>query len=215
VNVWAIVPIKPLMRSKSRLAPVMDVGQREALSREMLTHTLAVLSEARTLAGILVVSRDSAALSVARNFDVRTIQEGGAPELNTALARATKVTVAWGARGTLVLPSDLPLLQVEDVEAILENSRFLKRVVVAPDRHGDGTNALLMTPPGLIEYGFGKGSFARHVQRAEQAGAEVRIYRSPTVELDLDTPEDLELYRAFVEGQDLGEPAWPASTTKG
>jgi 2-phospho-L-lactate guanylyltransferase len=186
---------------------MLDVRQRETLSREMLIHTLSVLTEIRTLAGILVVSRDSAALSVTREFDVRTIQESGAPELNAALARATQVTVAWGARGTLVLPSDLPLLRVEDVEAILEDGQFLRKVVIAPDRHDDGTNALLVSPSGLIEYGFGKGSFERHVRRAEEAGADVRVYRSPTVELDVDTPKDLELYRAFLEEQDLGEPA--------
>ncbi len=70
-------------------------------------------------------------------------------------------------------------------------------MVIAPDRHGTGTNALLVSPVGLIEYDFGENSFQRHCQRAREAGARLEIVNLPTLGLDLDLPEDLELVRKF------------------
>ena len=195
---WAIIPVKPLYRSKSRLSGVLSPEERETLSRTMLEHTLEVLTMCDSVHGVLVISRDPAALAVARAYDANTVQESGSPELNAALTRASQFVSTWGAKRVLVLPSDLPLLTLEDVRGLLDNGRSLREVVVAPDRREDGTNALVLKPPGLFEFGFGKGSFATHLERAAQAGAQVREFRSPTVALDVDLPEDLALYLATV-----------------
>ena len=199
MTTWAIVPVKPLYRSKSRLAGVLSPEEREALSRMMLENTLSVLTSYQAVSGVLIVSRDPAALAVAREYGVNTVRESGSPELNVALTRASRVVTTWGAKRALVLPSDLPLLTLDDLEGLLEaEERHLREAVAAPDRHEDGTNALVMKPPGLFEFGFGKGSFAVHLQRAAQAGAYVREFRSPTIALDVDLPEDLALYQATV-----------------
>ena len=197
MTTWAIVPVKPLYRSKSRLSSVLSPNERKTLSRNMLEHTLDVLSSSALVDGILMVSRDPEALSIARARNVNTVQESGSPELNAALTRASKVCAAtWNAKRVLVLPSDLPLLTSQDVEAILTERHYPSEVVIAPDRRDDGTNALLLKPPALFEFAFGPASFATHLERAASAGATVNEYRSPTVALDLDLPEDLELYRA-------------------
>lgn len=210
MNIWAIVPVKPLNRAKSRLAPVLTAEQREALSRQMLETTLQTLKEVQGIKGVLVISRDSAALAFARKLEVHTVSESGAPELNNALTRATEVVSAWHVRGVLVLASDIPLMRVEDIEGMLALANGDPAVVIAPNRREDGTNALLIKPPGLIPYRFGKNSLDKHRAEAESIGVPVYTYRSPTISLDVDTPPDLDTYREILGGQ--GIPAGLEST---
>jgi len=208
VNIWAVVPVKPFNRSKSRLAPVLSGKQREALSRQMLEQTLRTLSQVKEINGILVISRDSAALSLARQFKAQTVQESGTPELNEALTRATQVVEAtWNATSVLVVSSDIPLLRVEDVKGIIDLADTVD-VVLATDRRCDGTNLMLIRPPALIPYRYGQGSFQRHADEARRVGIEPKIYASPTAALDIDVPADLDLYREMLIERDLKEPAW-------
>lgn len=124
------------------------------------------------------------------------MQENGAPQLNVALARATVLVKHYVTRGVLIVPADLPLLTPEDVHAMLDRAKYPPVVVVAPDRHRLGTNALLVCPVGLIDYEFGPGSFQRHCQLARQAGARLEICELPSVALDVDFPEDLDIIEA-------------------
>jgi len=141
----------------------------------------------------LVVSRDQSALSLARAHGARTVQEKGAPELNIALTRATIVAKSYATRGVFIVPSDLPLITEEDVYAMLNRVNDPPVVVVAPDRRRKGTNALLVCPVGVIEYEYGPNSFELHCQNARQAGARLEICDLPSLALDMDLPEDLEL----------------------
>jgi 2-phospho-L-lactate guanylyltransferase len=184
-----------LKRGKSRLAGILTEEERTQLNQDLLEKTLKTLSELKELDQVLVVSRDTHALTIARNYGARTVQEDGQPHLNTALARATVVAQLHATRGILVLPADLPLLTPEDVLVLIDRAIQAPVVVIAPDRHRKGTNALLMVPPGLIEYDFGDGSFERHCERARQAGARLEIVELPSLALDLDLPEDLEMVR--------------------
>jgi 2-phospho-L-lactate guanylyltransferase len=201
MTLWAIVPVKPLRRGKSRLAGTLSEDERTVLNQELLEHTLTVLSNLKELAQVLVVSRDPHALTIARNHGAKTVQEDGQPHLNTALARATVMAQVHSIRGILVLPADLPLLTADDVRALIDRAAKPPVVVIAPDRHGKGTNALLMVPAGQIEYDFGEGSFQRHCDRAKKSGARLEIVELPSLGLDLDLPEDLEMIRKLkVEG---------------
>ncbi|MGB2910068.1 MAG: 2-phospho-L-lactate guanylyltransferase [Anaerolineales bacterium] len=190
---WAIVPVKPLRRGKSRLAGVLSPEERNDLNRRLLTHTLETLNAIPEIEQILVISRDQAALSLAREHGARTVLENGAPELNVALARATIVAKNYATRGLLIVPADLPLISPEDVIAMLDIAVDPPVVVLAPDHRRQGTNALLVCPIGLIEYDFGPGSFQRHCERALQAGARLEILELPSLALDMDMPEDLEM----------------------
>jgi 2-phospho-L-lactate guanylyltransferase len=191
VTIWAIVPVKPLRRAKSRLSEVLSREDRSELSQQMLTHTLEVLGEINSIERTLVVSRDSRALALARKLGARTVTERGSPQLNRALIRATLVARRYSVSAVLVLPADLPLLTREDVETLIEKASDPPVVVIAPDRRGSGTNALLSSPPGLIEYAFGPESFPSHVERARKAGARVEICELPSLALDVDLPDDL------------------------
>jgi 2-phospho-L-lactate guanylyltransferase len=193
MTLWAIVPVKPLRRGKSRLANVLSEEERADLNRKLLVHTIDTLIEIPEIEQVLVVSRDQGALALAREHGARTVQENGAPQLNIALARATVVAMNYVTRGVLIVPADLPLISAEDVRAMLEKVQNPPVVVVAPDRHHQGTNALLVCPVGLIDYDFGPDSFQRHCDRAQEAGARLEICELPSLALDVDLPEDLDL----------------------
>lgn len=193
MTLWAIVPVKPLRRGKSRLAGVLTEEERAELNRRLLAHTLDTLTVIPEIEHVLVVSRDPAALALAREHGARTVQENGAPHLNVALTRATVVAKNYSTRGVLILPADLPLITPEDIQAMLKLAQRPPVVIVAPDRHRQGTNALLICPVGLIEYDFGLGSFQRHCDRAKAAGAHLEIFELPSLALDVDLPEDLKM----------------------
>jgi 2-phospho-L-lactate guanylyltransferase len=197
MTLWAIVPVKPLRRGKSRLAGALSEDERTDLNRSLLQNTLKTLSELKEVEEILVISRDPHALTIARNYGARTVRENGQPELNTALQRATVVAQVYSTGAVLILPADLPLITAKDVRTLIERAGEPPAVVIAPDRHGTGTNALLISPSGLIEYDFGENSFQRHCQRAREASARLEIVNIPSLGLDLDLPEDLELVRQF------------------
>jgi 2-phospho-L-lactate/phosphoenolpyruvate guanylyltransferase len=195
MTLWAIVPVKPLRRGKSRLAGTLTEDERTALNQNLLERTIKVLSTLKELDQVLVVSRDPQALIVARNQGAKTVQEDGQPHLNTALKRATVMAQVHSTRGVLVLPADLPLLTPDNVRVLIDRAVKPPVVVIAPDRHGKGTNALLMVPAGQIEYDFGEGSFHRHCERAKESGARLEIVELPSLGLDLDLPEDLEMIK--------------------
>jgi 2-phospho-L-lactate guanylyltransferase len=194
--IWAIVPVKPFMRAKSRLSGVLTPQEREGLSREFLGHALDVLSQVRSISQTVVVSRDPAALALAHERRVRTVTEAGAPDLNAALTRATQVAVAARVAGVLILPTDLPFLSADDIGQLIAPDGDGPRVSIAPDRREDGTNALFVVPPGLLNYAFGTHSFSKHLELAQAAGMPVRVCRLPGLALDVDGPEDLSLYLA-------------------
>ncbi|MEJ2265988.1 MAG: 2-phospho-L-lactate guanylyltransferase [Anaerolineales bacterium] len=204
MTLWAIVPVKPLRRGKSRLSPVLTEEERADLNRRLLMHTVDTLKSIAEIEHVLVISRDPAALALSREHGARTVQENGAPHLNVALARATLVAKNYATRGVLIVPADLPLITPEDVRLMLDKVQDPPVVVVAPDRRQQGTNALLVCPAGLIEYDFGPGSFKRHCERARAAGARLEILELPSLELDMDLPEDLELVGETLEGLDDG-----------
>ncbi|MFC2025703.1 2-phospho-L-lactate guanylyltransferase [Chloroflexota bacterium] len=199
MSFWAIVPVKPLRRGKSRLAKVLTQEERTNLNRHLLIHTLNTLSATPQIDQTLVISRDQAALSLAREYGARTVQENGSPQLNVALERATMVAKNRASRGVLIVPADLPLLACEDISTMIEQSSNPPVVVISPDRHRQGTNALLLCPVGIIEYDFGENSFERHCDLAKSANAKLVICDLPSVALDMDYPEDLELAGDAIE----------------
>ena len=193
MSLWAIIPVKPLRHAKSRLSSMLTPEQRYQLAQAMFRHVLSVVTQAAPVSGALVISRDTKALAIARELGAKTLQEGADSNLNPALLRATLVVQSWRAEAAIVLPADLPFITVADVEAIAGLSTD-RSIVIATDSERDGTNALLARPPGIIDYAYGAGSFARHIQQAETAGIAVRQYDSPRALLDIDVPEDLRTY---------------------
>lgn len=194
MSLWAIVPVKPLKNAKSRLSAVLSPEQRYALAGAMFRHVLSVVTKVPEVSGVLVISRDTKALAIAREMGAKTIQESAISDLNPALMRATMIVKSWRVEAVLILPADLPFVRADDIQALIDLGQN-DSIVIATDHNGDGTNALLVRPPGLIQFDYGPGSFQRHIASATSAGCEVKIYHSDRLASDIDVPEDLALYR--------------------
>jgi 2-phospho-L-lactate guanylyltransferase len=195
---WAIVPAKPFQEAKSRLAPSLSVEERAAVARGLLQRTLRTLLEVPGLDRVAVVSRDREALIVALELGAEALVEEG-EGLNPALSHAAGRAISAGATRILVIHTDLPMLQPEDVTAILEAGETAE-IVIAHDRHQAGTNALMM-PPGAIPYAFGQNSYHAHLDLARAAGYEPAIVARAGLAFDVDYPGDLdELTVAGPEG---------------
>ncbi|MCW5878301.1 MAG: 2-phospho-L-lactate guanylyltransferase [Anaerolineales bacterium] len=188
---WAIVPVKPLRRGKSRLAGVLSEDERAALNQRLLLQTVDVLSRVPDVKNILVISRDPEALALAREQGARTLQEDGAPHLNVALQRATVVAKTYMATSILIVPADLPQITTTDIQALIDAASQPGVAVIAPDHRREGTNALLLNPVGDFPYDFGPDSFARHSRLAQEAGLQVKVLELESLAHDVDVPEDL------------------------
>ncbi len=191
---WAVVPVKPLRRAKSRLARALRADQRTALARALLACTLDVLASVDRIAGTVVVSRDLTVHDLARAKRAIPLAETEAG-LNSAIAQARDWVTARGASALLVVPTDLPLLTALDVESMIDLAVEPACVVIAPDRRDAGTNALLVRPPHAIRPAFGAASFEAHCRQAVHSGIAAHVFRSATIALDLDVPDDLRLYK--------------------
>jgi 2-phospho-L-lactate guanylyltransferase len=200
---WAIVPVKPLNRNKSRLSSVLSKNERSELNHRLLVQTINTLNSTSEIENILVISRDNKTLAVARKHGAQTVLEQRGSELNVSLERATIVAKTYTTRGVLILPADLPLLTKADITMLLDKVNDPPVVVIVPDRNHIGTNALVVCPAGLIEYEFGQGSFERHCRRALEEGARLEICELPSLALDMDLPEDLKRIEEEFEGFDL------------
>lgn len=200
MSVWVIIPVKPLRLAKSRLSKVLTPEERQHFAETMLRHVLGVVQQVPDVAGTLVISRDTRALALAREYNAKTIQESGSPELNNALMRATSIVASWHADAVLILPADLPLIAAADVQAILAlGDKPHPTIVLTTDRNRDGTNALFVRPPGAIKYAYGEGSFHRHAVRARDAGVDVQVYQSDRLLQDIDLPEDIDNYHRMIQ----------------
>jgi 2-phospho-L-lactate/phosphoenolpyruvate guanylyltransferase len=218
MTTWAIVPVKPLRYGKSRLAHILSPEERAALTTSMLNRTLQTLNQVTGIYRSLVISRDPAALKIARDHGAYTYGEGEKQDLNIALARAAHLAAAQEATGLLIIPADLPLISVEDVEMMLagvgprlhfsrpaahgNNGGFRfnrpRAITICSDRNENGTNALYVSPPLGFEFSYGEGSFARHLQQAEDLGMRSRIVHAPGLKFDLDTEEDWHAYQTIM-----------------
>lgn len=215
MSLWAIIPVKPLKNAKSRLSPVLTPDQRYEFAQAMFRHVLSVVTTVSYITGVVVISRDTKALSIAREMGAKTIQEGMVSDLNPALLRATAVVRSWRADGVLILPADLPFINVDDIKAMVRlSNQDIPSIVIATDDEGDGTNALLVRPPGVIEYSYGRGSFQQHIENAHKARANVISYYSDRLALDIDVPEDLQTYHKILTQGRFGHlPIFPQQDT--
>ncbi len=189
----AIVPVRSLEGAKSRLGEVLDPEERRDLVVDLLRRTTRALRDATTIDTFIVVSRDEDALDIARDSGGIALRQtlGG---LNSALEQARDTAIDLGATALVVVPGDIPLIEapiVDDLVRSLPGPDATPRLVVlVPDRHGRGTNLLVLRPAGVIPFAFGGDSRSAHRDLAAAAGA-CYLERGGILSLDLDTPDDL------------------------
>lgn len=194
----AILPVKSFGAAKQRLAGALGAGSRQALAQAMFSDVLASLRRVPGLDAVAVVTADRVAESAALGERVRVLRDTEQAGQSPAALIGIRYALDAGFGRVLLVPGDTPLLDPAEVADLLERS---PAIAIVPDRHGTGTNALLLSPPDVFEPSFGPESFARHTSAARAASAAYSVERVPTLELDVDTPEDLAALAAALEGR--------------
>jgi 2-phospho-L-lactate/phosphoenolpyruvate guanylyltransferase len=197
MRIAVVIPVANLEGAKTRLGETLDAEERHDLVTRLLARTVETALAVDRVDDVLVVSPDREVLARTAELGARTLRQRSRG-LNAGVRDGREDVVAGGADAVLVLPIDLPLATPDAVEAILQALDETPdgaggAVVVVPDRHGTGTNALALRPPMAIDVAFGPNSRDAHRRRAGDAGATwVELPDSPLT-VDLDTPEDLML----------------------
>jgi 2-phospho-L-lactate guanylyltransferase len=192
VRVTAILPVKRFHRAKQRLKDALGTGSRGALVSAMFSDVLSALYRCSALDAVLVVSGEPAVRDLAVDPQAILIQDmtekGQSHAAHTGLARAA----ALGYERALLVPGDCPLIDPAELDGLIERSTAAGHdVVIVPDRHEWGTNALLLDPTGPFTPQFGPDSLSRHRDQAESRGMRYSVEPLPSLALDVDTAEDL------------------------
>jgi 2-phospho-L-lactate/phosphoenolpyruvate guanylyltransferase len=197
VRAVAVLPVKRFADAKQRLSTGLAPGTRRALAEAMLTDVLVALRRTEGLDEVVVVTAEPVAEALALGYGARVVSD--TREAGQSPAAQLGLDAVEGADVVLLVPGDCPALDPTQLTALLQSVEPAPSVVLVPDRHGTGTNGLLLHPPSAIEPSFGPGSRDRHTALAEEAGASLRVEEMPSLVLDVDTPDDLAAMREALE----------------
>jgi 2-phospho-L-lactate guanylyltransferase len=197
----AILPVKRFARAKQRLAPDLDNDARAALAEAMVRDVLRALARVEGLAGLILVTQEARAAALGPPFGAIVVEDPDEAGQSEAAALGIARARELGAERALLVPGDCPALVPGEVDGLLTGHSGSPEVVIVPDHHGSGTNALLLSPPEVIAPAFGPGSFTRHRDAAQQAGVPLIVAGPPSLVLDIDTGGDLLALREAREGK--------------
>jgi 2-phospho-L-lactate guanylyltransferase len=197
----AVLPIKSFTSAKQRLADAVAGADRRELAEAMVTDVLATLSGMSSLDYVVVVTAEPLAVRAAERVGAFVVHDPDEAGQSAAALRGIDAAVARGAERVLLVPGDCPAVDSGELSRLLDGAPGDPSVVIVPDRHGSGTNALVLTPPAAVEPSFGIGSLARHAACARAAGATVKVCDLPSLGLDVDTPDDLAALRSALDAR--------------
>jgi 2-phospho-L-lactate/phosphoenolpyruvate guanylyltransferase len=212
----AILPVKRFSEAKQRLGASVADPLRRDLARAMVGDVLSALRDCAALERTIVVTSEESVAAAARYLGAIVVPDAAEDGQSAAVAAGIERAVAEGFARALCIPGDCPALDPGEVATLLEappagpakaparetpSAAGSTEVVIVPDRHGTGTNGLLLTPPGAIPPSFGPGSCERHIGLAREAGVACRVERVPSLLLDIDTGEDLAALRERLAGE--------------
>jgi 2-phospho-L-lactate guanylyltransferase len=191
MSTLAILPIKSFTDAKQRLSSQLAPGPRRALAEAMYSDVVTALRRSQAVQAMLIVSSDHVAQRIAGGHGADVLEDAGVGH-NEAAALGINYVVEHGATRVLLVPGDCPLLSPAELDELIERPTPERSALIVPDRHGTGTNALLLTPPTSLTPAFGPDSCARHQRLADEQGTAAEVVEVPTLALDVDTAEDLE-----------------------
>ena len=186
----AILPVKSFGHAKQRLADGMTPGARRALAEAMFSDVLVALRRATAVDRTLVVTSDHGAQQIAGGYGALVLDDHDEGH-NPAARHGVRAALEAGADRVLLVPADCPLLAPAELDDLLARRTERRSALIVPDRHGTGTNALLLQPPDVLAPAFGPDSCQRHRRDAEAAGVSAQVVEVLSLALDIDTPADL------------------------
>ncbi|MGO9321393.1 MAG: 2-phospho-L-lactate guanylyltransferase [Solirubrobacteraceae bacterium] len=198
----AILPVKRFARAKQRLGASVADPLRLELAEAMVADVLVALAQTDSIEQTILVTGERSVAAVARERGAIVIEDDDEQGQPAAATLGVRRALAEGVERVLCVPGDCPTLDPVELGALLriDASRGEPEVVIVPDRHGAGTNGLLLAPPDAISPSFGPGSCERHRALAHAAGVACRVERVPSLLLDIDTGADLDVLRARLAG---------------
>ena len=208
MRVSALIPAKGFAQAKQRLAPLLSLAEREALAEAMLRGVLEQVISARGVEEAFVVTADARVAQLASSVGARVIREQEEKGESKAVTFALAEMKEYGIRTALVVPGDIPLLRSDDIEFVLE--QFSAEIstsplaLLVPSHDRMGTNALLLSPPDIIQLRFGYDSFSYHLSEVAAKGLQLRVLENERIALDIDEPEDLERFLSERGGETWG-----------
>jgi 2-phospho-L-lactate guanylyltransferase len=194
----AILPVKSFGAAKQRLSEVLGSGSRQALAQAMFIDVLGALARVEAIEATFVVTSDRLAESLALMRGVPVLEDPVEAGQSAAALTGIQHALASGFERALLVPGDTPLLDPEELEGLLARAPE-RGVAIVPDRHGSGTNALVLSPPDAIAPSFGPDSRERHLAAARSAGLAHSVEELPSLALDVDTRGDLSELAALLE----------------
>ena len=171
----AILPVKRFAAAKARLGDEISSGTRRALAESMVTDVLMALRRTDAVDGVFVVTSEPTADAIGRGYGATVLVDDVEDGQSAATLIGIDHAVEQGAGRVLLVPGDCPALDPGELSELLERAVLDPSVIIVPDRHGTGTNALILTPPDIIEPAFGPDSRARHEQLAQAAGVPCEV----------------------------------------
>jgi 2-phospho-L-lactate/phosphoenolpyruvate guanylyltransferase len=206
----AILPVKRFDRAKSRLGESVAEALRQRLARAMVSDVLQALAQSEAIERTIVVTREPSLPETAREHGALVIADTAEDGQSAAVLLGIERAHADGFERVLCIPGDCPALDPAELDALLAAADARHgadadgrsgadghaesahaEVTIIPDRHGSGTNGLLLTPPRAIAPSFGADSRARHEALALAAGAHCHLAHPASLLLDVDTGADL------------------------
>jgi 2-phospho-L-lactate/phosphoenolpyruvate guanylyltransferase len=190
-DIWAVLPVKELTGAKQRLSSRLSLEERSALATTMLEDVLDALGAVQQLAGILVVTTDPVATSLAGRYGARIVTEGAREGHTGAITAAAQLLVREGRAGMMTMPGDIPRVSAAEIAATLAAHRPAPAFTIVPAHDELGSNTILCSPPDAVPLRFGENSFYPHLDAARSRGIDPLIVRQPGIGMDIDHPIDL------------------------
>ena len=190
-GIWAVVPVKELTGAKQRLSSRLSLEERRALATIMLEDVLDAVSAVRELAGMLVVTVDPVAASLAGRYGARIVTDGAREGHTGAVTAAARLLVREGRAGMMTMPGDIPRLSSAEIAATLAAHGAAPAFTIVPAHDDLGSNTIVCSPPDAVPLRFGEDSFYPHLDAARGRGIEPLIIRQPGIGMDIDHPVDL------------------------
>jgi 2-phospho-L-lactate guanylyltransferase len=187
--IFAILPVKSPQNAKQRLSGFLSAAQRETLAWILYKQTLAALCEAKGIDQVAVITSDSDVAEHARRSGALVFDENEQLSHSVSADAACLRAIKLGATTVLLVPIDVPLVTPADFSRLAAAAR--PGLIVVPSADGTGTNALVRTPPDVIESRFGPGSCRAHLDQARLKSIHAEVLRLHGLMFDIDAPEDV------------------------